>query len=690
MPFALGIGESGSVWLMSYNYVHYFYRKPDISALAWVPPVVATNNEGNMESGDDLMAVAGDASLGAVYHVFARQLRNYQNTIRFTRSLDNGTTWSVPAVLSSPNCNGSSMVVGADGTLYVTWVDYALGQVLLRKSTDHGATFSPPGAVADMFDNLNAWAAGWRPTVGERFYPYYREGVPSRVSAPNFPALAIDRSNGPTRGWLYLTWADCAEGTPTLAPTTVYDTEPNNSIAGAQSVPLDCEIGGYSDNCCDATVQDVDYYTFDGVAGETIVFDGTCSSSSTHGFGLYELLPTGERLPLASVPLPGSVALAAGAHGKPAIITLPRTGRYLISLGGGADGWSYTLRLRRLNIAPTSLARDMRDIVLVRSTDGGATWSPKARVNHDGPGADQHQPNVAVDGQGRIYVAWYDGRGTLLGNTVNAYASVSTDGGTTFGPDLKLSSVASEWIRPSSEQFPDWTFPGNMIGDRIALTAGDDYGMAAWTDLRNFPVASVYGARIVDIPTAVLAVSDLTAEPLAEGVHLRWRVNDSRGLSAIEVLRAGESTPEAVLGSVPNAGIEGELEYLDATAGPGRRYAYRLAVRVGGTTQYLGPVSVETLARIDALAWRAAGPNPFDRQTAVELAVPRSETGVVRVYDIQGKIVRTLRDGRFEAGVQRLEWDGRDASGADSPPGLYFVAAQVGPESTRTKLTRIR
>jgi hypothetical protein len=698
LPLALDLTATSVVHLLVDNLGHFYYRRPTIDAPLWTAPVLCGYEGGDYWERDDLPCIAADPLAHTVNAAFARHPTSpYESTIWFIRSLDDGVTWSAHADISNPNCNGSSMVIGPDGTLYVTWVDYSLGQVVLRKSTDHGVTFSPPVAVAGMLDNLNAWVVGWwvRGSVGTRYYPYYRSGV-STAAAPNFPTLAVDTSNGPTRGWLYLTWADQAAGTPAPATTTVYDTEPNDNpqdplgdASLAQLVPLDCDIVG-SVTASEYGSYDADWYAFNGTVGETIHLDGPVSSARAHGAGLFEQLPDGGRLLLGFASIPGSDDVAAGAHSKPLVFTLPHTGRYLLRVGAG-EPWGYTLRLRHYLVAPTSLARDMRDIVLVRSTDGGATWSPKVRVNHDPAGADQHQPNVAVDGQGRVYVAWYDRRGSVLGNTAHAYASVSTDGGMTFGPDLQLSSVPSAWTQPTSDPFPDYSLPGGFIGDRIALAAGTDFGMAAWTDLRNWPAGpDVYGARIVDIPTAVNAVSDLAAEPLADGVRLRWRVNDARGIASMAVMRSDESTPEAVLGRVPNTGIEGELEYLDATAGPGRRYDYRLAVRVEGTTQYLGPVTIETPTRIDALAWRTAGPNPFDRQTAVALAIPRSEAGVVRVYDIQGKVVRTLREGRFEAGVQRLEWDGRDAAGADSPPGLYFVAAQVGTESARTKLTRIR
>src|SRR5262249_31875713 len=159
---------------------------------------------------------------------------------------------------------------------------------------------------------------------------------------------------------------------------------------------------------------------------------------------------------------------------------------------------SYLIHLRTYTPSPTSIARDMRDIVLVRSTDGGATWSPKIRVNHDAPGHDQGMPNMAVDGHGDVYAAWYDRRDAAAGDSVHAYASVSGDGGQTFGPDLRLSSKPSPWTGVADPEFATF-HPGELIGDRIAAAAGDDYGVVAWADLRNWPARSdIFAARIMN------------------------------------------------------------------------------------------------------------------------------------------------------------------------------------------------
>lgn len=76
------------------------------------------------------------------------------------------------------------------------------------------------------------------------------------------------------------------------------------------------------------------------------------------------------------------------------------------------------------------------DIRVTRSTDGGRSWiAPDLRVDSDPPGAAvSSMPALAADGQGRVYLAWEDQR---HGDRDIRFAR-STDGGRTFGPDVRL------------------------------------------------------------------------------------------------------------------------------------------------------------------------------------------------------------------------------------------------------------
>ena len=88
---------------------------------------------------------------------------------------------------------------------------------------------------------------------------------------------------------------------------------------------------------------------------------------------------------------------------------------------------------------------------------------------------------------------------------------------------------------------------------------------------------------------------------------------------------------------------------------------------------------------------RAVRPNPFRTAADVEFTLGVAGPVDVRIYDVLGREVRSLARGeRFEAGPQRLRWDGRGSDGGASGAGVYFVRLKLaGREWTRT-LVHIR
>ena len=76
--------------------------------------------------------------------------------------------------------------------------------------------------------------------------------------------------------------------------------------------------------------------------------------------------------------------------------------------------------------------------------------------------------------------------------------------------------------------------------------------------------------------------------------------------------------------------------------------------------------------------------------TTIDVSIFTSGRVSARVYDLDGRPVRTLFDDQHAVGVFALTWDGRNASGAPMPSGLYFVEV-VGPKiSTKAKIVLIR
>ncbi len=68
-----------------------------------------------------------------------------------------------------------------------------------------------------------------------------------------------------------------------------------------------------------------------------------------------------------------------------------------------------------------------------------------------------------------------------------------------------------------------------------------------------------------------------------------------------------------------------------------------------------------------------AAPNPFNPRTAFRFELMREDLVRLDVYDVSGRLVRTLADGRFPAGEHRVTWAGDDDDGGALASGVYLI-----------------
>ncbi|MEO5616803.1 MAG: alpha amylase C-terminal domain-containing protein [Candidatus Eisenbacteria bacterium] len=97
-------------------------------------------------------------------------------------------------------------------------------------------------------------------------------------------------------------------------------------------------------------------------------------------------------------------------------------------------------------------------------------------------------------------------------------------------------------------------------------------------------------------------------------------------------------------------------------------------------------VAVEPLPETgSALSLAPPWPNPSRAGATLRWALPQRGNANLSVFDLTGRMVRTLANGEYAAGEHVARWDGRDDSGQASAPGLYFVrlASSQGVRSTR-------
>ncbi len=71
-------------------------------------------------------------------------------------------------------------------------------------------------------------------------------------------------------------------------------------------------------------------------------------------------------------------------------------------------------------------------------------------------------------------------------------------------------------------------------------------------------------------------------------------------------------------------------------------------------------------------------PNPFNPSTTIAYRLARTAEVSLKIYDLSGRLVRTLFQGTQQAGYKVMQWDGRDLNGQSVSSGTYIYKLQSG------------
>lgn len=83
-------------------------------------------------------------------------------------------------------------------------------------------------------------------------------------------------------------------------------------------------------------------------------------------------------------------------------------------------------------------------------------------------------------------------------------------------------------------------------------------------------------------------------------------------------------------------------------------------------------------------------PNPMSAGTTIRYALPRDVHAALRVYDIQGRLVRTLIDEDQRAAYHQVNWDLKSDGGVELPAGVYFIRMEAGDFQKTRKVVVVR
>lgn len=393
-------------------------------------------------------------------------------------------------------------------------------------STDGGATFQDQGKRAPWtgftsFNGDNVVAAGpdgdfyylsdggkgnepWSAMAASRSTDGGRSwSVPTSPSQGRTPRppdgffdkgwIDVDRSSGPTRGRVYVTWSDFSF---TLGTTDLWfarssdrgatwtsqklDTFPHPvSVTYVQVAPNGWVYVGEQD---EGTVVDG---RFTGTNYLRVSTDGGVTFSALRSAGPYAAVGNAKAIALCGDPgfFGGLVRYLNGP------IEADSSLRIAVD---PSDATGKTVFVSTQAV-PDDKPGDESDVYVWKSTDAGLTWSPPRRVNDDATTADQFMPDLWIAPDGTLGVLWLDRRNDPSGNfTLEAWMAISRDRGETWSCNFPVSS------RP----FPP-----------IGRCQMSDYN-GVFADERRFHLAWGDGRQIDAQAQATFAISTATL-PLA-------------------------------------------------------------------------------------------------------------------------------------------------------------------------------
>jgi hypothetical protein len=132
--------------------------------------------------------------------------------------------------------------------------------------------------------------------------------------------------------------------------------------------------------------------------------------------------------------------------------------------GGSTHGNVYVL----CSVDPPGT--DPMDVHIVRSTDGGQTWSTPKRVNGDfpGPNAWQWFGTLSIAPNGRLDAVWCDTRESQQVNISRVYHASSTDAGETWSANTPITPSFDSFLGyPQQEKIGDYY---HMVSDNVGAS----------------------------------------------------------------------------------------------------------------------------------------------------------------------------------------------------------------------------
>ncbi len=195
-----------------------------------------------------------------------------------------------------------------------------------------------------------------------------------------------------------------------------------------------------------------------------------------------------------------------------------------------------------------------------------------------------------------------------------------------------------------------------------------------------------------DITPPEMPGSFTVAHNTGSGNHLEWVASTAHDFASFRIYRSGDWPPATSKDPVHTTT---STEWFDPDYDGWNVYYAMTAVDDSGNESEAAigmvPTGIGDQKIPGKLALYQNVPNPFNPTTVIRYDVPAEGARVsLAIYDVGGRLVRSLVDGSQTPGNKSVTWDGKDSRGNTVSSGIYFYRLRAGDKVITKKMVMLK